>query len=186
MSSHSRQPVLRRRPTRVVPASITAAVLVVIGVAAVIAAGGRLATGDTDPTVTTILDWLADLHWNGPVLITAAVVVIILGAVLIIAGVRPGRRDALQLATTDSAPQALEAVLPRRALGRLLVSRVEQVDGVGRARADVDERRIVIQATTATRYTDDVNHQISAVVQQALAETRLRRTPRFRVIVRQA
>lgn len=180
MSNRSTELSLRRRPSRVVPASITAAVLLLIGAAAVAAVAGRLVNGRTDRTTQTVLTWLSGLRWNSAAVLTAAIVAIIAGIVLIVVAVRPGRRDALQLDLDE-----VDAVVPRRVLARLLRARVEAVDGVQQADAAVDEHRIVIQVATATRYTDDVRQQVSATVDRTLAAAGLQRTPRHRVVVRQ-
>ncbi|SDT07484.1 DUF6286 domain-containing protein [Microlunatus soli] len=178
----------RHRPSRVVPATITALVLLAIGVAALVAAGYRLATGSPDRTTAVVLSWLSGLRWNDAVLLTAAVVAVVVGLILIIAALRPGRPDVLQLSADRigaGSVRRLDGVVPRRALARLINARVGSVDGVDRVQTSVDGRRIVIQARTATRYTEDVRQQIAAAVEHLLAETALEKSPRPRVVVRQ-
>lgn len=178
-------PGLRRRPSRTVPASIVAVLLLAIGVLAVIAAVARLTNGSWASQVTAPASAVAGLTWGSAAVIAAAAVVAVLGLVLIVAALKPGARKAASVqAGSAGAAADREYVISTRAIAKLAVARADGVDGVDKVSASASDRRVHVAVTTSSQQRDAIRTQVAQAVSETLAAAGITPRPRVSVAVR--
>ncbi len=171
--SNARSRRLRHRPSRVVPASIVAIVLLAVGVLAAIAAITRLVNGIWPTQMTGPATAVAGLTWGSAAVITVASVAVAAGVVLLMAGLKPGgfRTARLQPASTNPAVADSDFVISTRAVARLAAARADQVDGVDQVSASASARRIRLQVTTTSEQVQEIRTQVSDGVTDTLTAT---------------
>jgi hypothetical protein len=181
-----RHPALRPRRPRRIPATITAAIVLVIGGLSAAIGIDRLGTGTPLTAATRGLNWLAGLSWSGPVMLAASSVAVVLGVVLVVCAIVPGKRKATGLpisVSADPAPADSEAAIPHRALGQLIAARAQSLNGIDRVRVDATEHRVRVRANTPTRYVQQVSDDLQHNVADTLSSMGIRRQPRIKVQV---
>ncbi|MDK1326393.1 DUF6286 domain-containing protein [Arthrobacter sp. zg-Y1143] len=201
MSARIHPPVsMRRRPSRSVPATITAVLLLALGVALVWAAVLRLVNGSWPVFVTEPLRWLRETSWDSTQGWTAAVILGVLGLILLLCGIIPGEYRALPLrakpvnmpgmpgaADTGGVPSVRggeTVVMSRRAVARLAASTCDHIDGVASASATASARRVHLDVTTALHGTSDLEHWVVDGVRSRLAATGLDPVPEVTASIR--
>lgn len=201
MSAGIRPPVsMRRRPSRSVPATIAAVLMLALGVALAWAAVVRLADGTWPVFVTEPLRWLQETTWDSSRGWTAAVVLGVLGLILLLCGIIPGEFRALPLRATrvdmpglpgagdtggvPSVRGGETVVMSRRAVARLAASTCDHIDGVASASATASSRRVHLDVTTALRGTSDLQHWVVDGVRSRLAATGLDPVPEVTASIR--
>ena len=178
-------PRLRRRPSRTVPASIVAVLLLAIGVLAVVVAVARLTNGSWPSQVSAPASGLAGLTWGSAAAIAASAVVAVLGLVLIIAALKPGARKAAVVQAGGSGAVAdREYVISTRAMAKLAVARADAVDGVDKVSASASDRRVNVSVTTSSQQREAIRSQVAAAVSETLAAAGISPRPRVSVAVR--
>ncbi len=184
--SNARSRRLRHRPSRVVPATIVAVVLLAVGVLAAISAITRLVTGTWPSAATTAAGGMAGLIWGSAAVITAGVVVAAVGLVLLIAGLKPGtfRTARLQPNRSTSAATETDFVISTRAIARLSAARAELVDGVDKLSVSATGRRVTIHATTTSEQADQIRSRITDGVTHTLTAAGLHPVPTVTARVR--
>lgn len=184
--SNVRSRSLRRRPSRTVPATVVAVVLLALGVLTAIAAVSRLANGSWPTQVTGAAAPVAAWTWGSTAVLTAGAVLALVGLVLLIAGLKPGGLKAASLAVpgTSEAVADTEFVISTRSLARLAVSRADSVDGVDKVSASASGHRVHLDVTTTSEQTDEIRAQVAEAVQERLASTGVQPVPRVGVTVR--
>ncbi|SEQ31785.1 DUF6286 domain-containing protein [Microlunatus flavus] len=185
MSAAARSPRLRRRPSRTVPASIVAVLLLAIGVLAVVAAVGRLVDGRWASQVSAPASAVAGVTWGSAAVLAAAAVVAVLGLVLLVAALKPGGHKAAALQVEGAGVVAdREYVVSTRAVARLAVARADDVDGVDQVSASASGRRVHVDVTTSSQQRDVVRSQVLGAVSEGLTGLGLSPRPRVTVAVR--
>ncbi|MCQ2000018.1 DUF6286 domain-containing protein [Arthrobacter zhaoxinii] len=201
MSAKIPPPVsMRRRPSRSVPATISAVLLLALGVALVWAAVVRLTQGTWPVFVTEPLRWLSETGWDSSRGWTGAVVLLLIGVILLLCGMIPGDFSALPLqakpVNMPGLPGAAESggvpsvrggenvVMSRRAVARLAASTCDHIDGVASASATASSRKVHVDVTTALHGTSDVQHWVVDGVRSRLAATGLDPVPEVTASVR--
>ena len=175
---------LRRRPSRVVPASIVAVVLLALGVLTVVAAVARLVTGTWSAQVTTAAGAVAGLTLGSAAVVAAAAVALALGVVLLLAGVKPGGFRSTQLRGAQGDPvDEVDYVITNAAVARLAVAEADRVDGVDKVGASVDGRRVRLRVTTSSEQATAIRDRVVERVSQALAATGVDPAPRVSATV---
>ena len=183
--SASRSPSLRRRPSRVVPASIVAVVLLAVGVLAVVAAVSRLVNGTWPSQVTSAASAVAGLTWGSGAIIAAAAVLAVLGLVLVVASIKPGGLKSAALRSDGAGVVAeREYVISTRAIAKLAVARADDVDGVDKVSASASGRKVQVAVTTSSEQRDAVRSQVTNAVTEALTGAGIVPPPRVSVAVR--
>lgn len=193
MSRENAPPVaLRQRPSRSVPATICAAVLLALGIVLVWCAVVRLTSGQWPEAFTAPFTWLAEQPWNSGAIWTVGALVAAAGLVLLLAGILPGGFHALsvRLPAVDGtdADRAVsgdaEAVMSRRAVAQLAAATCEHIDGVSSASATATDREVRVTATTALHDTRDLHRWVGDGVRSRLEASGLDPVPRVKVYIR--
>lgn len=169
---------LRRRPSRTVPAAITAAVLVAVGVAGVWATVERLATGHWPAWVGSTHLWGATQTFGSLIVIVLSAAVALVGLLLLLTALRPGMANAYEIIPTpvdhgrsDSEADSegdTEFVMTRRAVAKLATAHADLVDGVDSVSAAVSARRVTLTVDTASAQTGDIDRLVTDRVTTAL------------------
>ena len=176
---------LRRRPSRTVPATIVAVVLLALGVLTAITTISRLASGSWPTQVSGPAVAVGALTWASTALLTAAAVAVVLGLVLVVAGLKPGgyRSIALRGPVGDPVEQT-DYVISNAAVARLAAGRADLVDGVDKVSASADGRRVRLQLTTSSRQTAEIRDRVVRGVTESLTATGLDPAPQVSATVR--
>lgn len=183
--SDARSTSLRRRPSRIVPASITAVVLLAVGVMAAVAAISRLATGTWPSPVTRPAGAVGGSEWGSAAAVTTAVVVLVIGLVLLVAGLKPGAFTSARLDSPDSGVAVEhDFVISTRAVARLAASRAHSVDGVEKVSVSASGRQVHLRVDTTSEQRDDVRQRVVAGVTDTLTATGVQPPPRVLAVVR--
>lgn len=184
--SNARSRRLRHRPSRVVPASIVAIVLLAVGALAAIAAIARLLNGTWPAQMTGPATAVAGLTWGSTAIIAVTAVTVVAGAVLLMAALKPGgfRTARLQHGSTNPAVTDTDFVISTRAIARLATARADQVDGVDQVSAWASARRIRLQVTTTSEQVQEIRTQVGVGVTDTLTATGVQPVPRVSVAVR--
>ncbi len=90
-------PTLYRRAARVVPAVITAVMIVALGAAIIATAAHRLVTGGWFGFEPSVWSWLSALRWSSAAIWWIAAVALVVGVVLVLAALLPGRASGMRL-----------------------------------------------------------------------------------------
>jgi hypothetical protein len=179
-----RSPRLRRRPSRTVPASVVALVLLAAGALTAVAAVSRLVSGTWPAQVTGPAGSLAALTWGSAAVVAATAVAVVLGLVLLVAGLKPGGFRTARLRAPSGDPAAeTDVVISSAALARLAVAAADRVDGVDRVRASADGRHVRVRVTTPSEQTGPVRDQVVQRVRETLAATGVDPAPRVSATV---
>lgn len=176
---------LMRRPSRILPATIVALVLLAVGVLTAVIAVARLVTGDWPEPVSDTADALTDLSWGSAVVIVAAVVIVVIGVLLLGAGLSPGGLRTARLEAPDGGTvEVSDYVISTRGLARLAAARADTVDGVDRVSASATGRRVAVRVTTASEQTDEIRTRVQQAVTDALTGAGVSPGPKVSTTVR--
>lgn len=191
--SDARSSSLRRRPSRTIPATLTAIGVTAVGVALAWAAVSRLVSGRWPGWVGSIHAWAAGQSWGSAVVIVIAVVVLVLGLVLLVAALSPGQPTAYRLepatpagAGADGAPEpeSTEFVMTRRAVATLAGARAYLVDGVESVDTAVTGRAVTLTVGTVSTQHDDIAGAVTTAVRDTLGAAGLSPMPTVSTNVR--
>ena len=176
---------LMRRPSRTLPATIVALVLLVLGVVTTVVAVSRLATEDWPRPVNDLAGELTGMSWGSTVVIVAAVVLMLLGVLLLVAGLSPGGLRAARLEAPDGdSVEVSDYVISTRGLARLAAARADTVDGVEGVSASATGRRVAVRVTTASEQTDEIRTRVQQAVTDALSGAGVSPAPKVSTTVR--
>lgn len=170
---------LPRRPSRTLPATITAIVLVAAG-AGLVWLGVSALMGDTS-LAEGALSTTTAVTWGSIALYAAVAVAAVIGLVLLLAALLPGRRTALTAGTTWHGMDGTTTVMGRSAVERLATARAERVDGVSAARAQLRGGRLKLSLSTYLVSTEELQGTVRDVVQSSLDDLGLKPAPRVSV-----
>ena len=193
VSAESPPVALRSRPSRSVPATICAVVLLALGVAAIVISLLRLTSGSWPETLTAPVQWLADSAWNTPGVWALGIALAVVGLVLLLAGIIPGRFHDLPVRLPRAGDPAAEqatagepsAVMSRRAVAQLAAATCEHIDGVSSASATATDRDVRVSVATALHDTRDLQRWVGDGVHSRLEASGLDPVPRVRVAIHQ-
>lgn len=167
----------RRRPSRAVPATITAVVLLAIAVAAGWLAIARLVQGAWPSGVDSAAGLIASASWGSPWVWAVGIVLGVLGLVLLLTAIVPGRLNAVRL---GSAPD-LSVVMPNSSLAKLATGEASLIDGVNGVRASAGPRRVDLTVTTPLRETAQLVEEVREAVTRRFEDVGTQ--PRPKVVV---
>lgn len=201
MSGRIPPPVsMRQRPSRSVPATVTAVLILLLGVFLAWVAVARLVDGRWPAFLDRPVAWLADTAWNSPQGWTATAALLLIGLVLLLCGLIPGDYRTLPLrakpVNMPGLPGAGDTggvlsvrggetvVMSRRAVARLAASTCNHIDGVASASAGVSGRRVHLDVTTALHGTEDLQRWVVDGVRSRLAATGLDPVPAVTASIR--
>lgn len=184
--SNARSRSLRRRPSRTVPATIVAVVLLALGGLTAIAAISRLVQGSWPTQVTGAASTVAALTWGSAAVITAGALLALIGLVLLIAGIKLGDFKTAPLAARGASDAVgdTDFVISTRSLARLVAARADQVDGVDKVSASASGRRVHLKVTTTSEQTAEIRQQVNDGVTKRLSATGVQPVPRVSTTVR--
>jgi uncharacterized protein DUF6286 len=178
----ARSTSLRRRPARTVPATITAVVLLALGVGLVWAAVQRLARGSWPGFADQTATWLAALTWGNVWVLILSIGVAVLGLVLLVAAIKPGPPTAMAVDSGSSDDASTEVVMTRRSVAKLATARAGQVDGVDSVSSVVGARKVTVTVKTPSQQRSEIEQQVRDRVTGALLSAGL--APMPAVVVR--
>lgn len=177
---------LRRRPSRTVPATIVAVLVLALGVLVAIAAISRLVTGSWDTVVTRPAGSVATQTWASSAVLTAAVLALVVGVVLVVAGLKPGSyRSARLNGPTGEGVEQTDYVITNGAVARLAAGAADLVDGVDKVSASAGGRTVRLRLTTSSEQTAQIRDRVVEGVTRSLAATGLDPAPRVSATVHQ-
>lgn len=183
--SDARSTPLRQRHSRVVPATITAVILLAIGVLAAVAAISRLATGTWASQVSTPAGAVGGLTWGSAAVIATTAVVLVLGLVLLIAGIKPGAFTSTRLdSSTPGAAGERDFVISTRAMARLAAARADTVDGVEKVSVSASGRKVHLRVDTTSEQRDEIRQRVVSSVTDTLTSAGIQPPPRVSAAVR--
>lgn len=177
-------PPLRRRPARVVPAVLVS--LLALGTAGFLAWAAvlRFSRGSWPEPVASGAPAVLETPVTDPGVLAAGIVLGALGLVLLLCALVPGRHRSARLHVPAHLYNGSEeTVLTHRGLGRLLETRTGRVDGVGRVRATVSDRRVRLHVDTPLRSTGGLRRRVRTVAEDAFVRLPLTTTPKLSVTV---
>jgi hypothetical protein len=184
--SNARSRRLGGRPSRTVPASIVAVILLAIGALAAVLAIARLVNGTWPSQVTGAASSAAALTWGSVAVIAGGAVVALVGLVLLVAGVTLGAFKTAQLQPGQSSDTVVDTdfVISTRAMARLAAARADQVDGVDKVSASASGRRVRLKVTTTSEQADEIRDHVQQGVSETLSGAGVRPMPRVIATVR--
>ena len=177
-------PPLRRRPARVVPSVLVG--LLALGAAGYLAWAAvlRFGRGSWPEPVASAVPAVLETPVTDPGVLAAGIVLGVLGLVLLLCALVPGRHRSARLRVPGHLyGGSEETVLTHRGLGRLLEARTGRVDGVGRVRATVRDRRVRLHVDTPLRSTAGLHDRVRTVAEDAFVRLPLTTTPTVSVTV---
>lgn len=181
----SRTP-LSRRPTRTVPAAITALIITAVGAGALWASITRLVTQSWPSLLTAPANAIATLTWSSVTTIIIAVVLAVVGLIALICAIKPGAPTTLPLSLAGVADT--EMVIGRRSVARLSTALADLVDGVDQVTAIASRRTVRLVVRTPTdddpRAVAEIRSAVTEQVTAGLMSTGLTPTPTVSVTVR--
>jgi len=182
--SNARSRRLRRRPSRVVPATIVAAILLAIGTLTAIAAIARLVTGTWAAQVTGSARSVSALTWGSAAVIAAGVVFAVLGLILLIAGIKLGAfRTAELSAPAGGKVGETDYVISTRGLAHLAAAEADTVDGVDKVSASASGRKVHVAVSTESEQVDQIRQRVQAGVTDRLAAAGVSPAPKVTTTV---
>ncbi len=183
MSAATAPRKLVRRPSRMVPASLLAVVLLVGGGLGVWLLGAYFLHGSVPSEASDAVTTIADTRLDSTVAQVVAVALAFLGLMMVLTALVPGRPSRTRVLDGDVAG---ETAISRRDLARRIRRRAEHVDGVHSVRVEVGRRRTEVSVHTVVDDTGPVLRAARATVEQAVNELRPTRSvpPRVRIVRR--
>lgn len=156
----------RNLPSRTIPSSLTAVVLLLVAVGLGWLAIARLVQGSWPAGVETAAGGAEPLTWADPLMWAAGIILAVLGLILLLAAVLPGHFSAVRLDDTrsESGAERMSVVVPNSSLARLAVSEAAIIDGVGGVRASAGPRRVDVNVTTPLRETSSLAAEVRDAV----------------------
>lgn len=179
MSNNPRS--LTRRPSRSLPATALAIVLLALGALGAWLTLTLLTTGQWPAQATRSIESIGSTPMGSTAVLATACVLAVLGLVTVLLALWPG--DPRHLAVLgDEVPG--QTVISRRDLSTLIQRRVEQVDGVQSARVRTTRSRAVVRVDTLLRDNAQVRQDAHAAALSALDQINPDRPMRIRVHMR--
>lgn len=174
---------LDRRPSRSVPATLLALVLLVLGVLGLWTLGSLLFDGAWPAWAASPVDAVSGLRLDSSPMATAAAALVVAGVLLLLSAALPGR-TARRLVLTDDVPGA--TAVSHRDLSRHVRRRVERSDGVQSSRVRVSRRRVDVDALSPLDDPDPVRLRVEEASREAVDALHPIPAPRVRVRMRRA
>jgi len=183
--NNARSRRLRRRPSRVVPATIVAVVLLAIGSLTAVAAIARLVNGAWATQVTRPARSVSALTWGSSATIVTGAVLALIGLVLLVAGLKLGAfRTARLAAPAGGEVGQTDYVISTRGLAHLAAAQADDVDGVDRVSASASGRKVHVAVTTASEQADRIRERVQAGVAGRLTAAGVSPAPKVTATVR--
>ena len=177
---------LRRRPSRTVPATIVAVLLLALGLLTVVAAVRRLVLGTWDSVVTRPAGSVAAQTWASSTVLAVAIAALVVGIVLVVAGLKPGSyRSARLRGPAGEGVDQTDYVITNGAIARLAAGRADLVDGVDKVSASADGRRVRLRLTTSSEQTAQIRDRVVQGVTETLTTAGVEPAPRVTATVHQ-
>ena len=130
MSKQYVSPPLIRRPSRTLPVTILAVVLLAAGVVAIIAAIQRLQHGSLPQWVAWGRGHMTTASWLNDTALTVAIVIGVVALLFLIWAFKPGRTSGVFLQPSEGAPDNREIVMDNSDLTGWLSRWLDEEDGV--------------------------------------------------------
>lgn len=177
---------LRRRPSRIVPATIVSLVVLALGVGLVWITVLHLLNGSWPSFLSSLNSWATTLTWGSPTAIAISLATIGVGLILLVAAWTPGRPKSMTLHVDPSASDSsdpsgqigsTEYVMSRHAVAKLAAAQADQVDGVDSVSAVVTGRRVDLSVRSASEQRGELQDVITDRVRTALQGAGLQPMP---------
>lgn len=189
--SDARSTPLRRRPSRTVPATVVAVLMLAVGALTAVAAIAQLVNGSWPSQVTGVASTAAKVTWGSTTAITAGAGILVVGLILLIAGLKRGAFSIARLDTsvpsntqTGGAVAERDYVISNRAMARIATAHADTVDGVDKVSASASGRRVHLSVNTTSEQTAEISQRVVAAVTNALVASSIQPQPRVTASVR--
>lgn len=183
--SDARSTPLRRRPSRTVPATIVAVLMLAVGALTAVAAIAQLVNGSWPSQVTGVASTAAKVTWGSTTAITAGAGILVVGLILLIAGLKRGGFSVARLDTSiPGAVAERDYVISNRAMARIATAHADTVDGVDKVSASASGRRVHLSVNTTSEQTAEISQRVVAAVTNALVASSVQPQPRVTASVR--
>ncbi|GAA1362038.1 hypothetical protein GCM10009596_21030 [Arthrobacter rhombi] len=173
---------LRPRPARVVPATIAAVVLILLGAALAVLAILRLQDGAW-PSAATFLADAGNRQWGARSIAAGGGILALIGLVMVLCGILPGRSSSRStpVPAAGESVETAEAAVTRRGTQHLVENRVRALDGVGSCSARLSGTKLSVTVRTPLREHDELARAVQTVTDDVLAANLDGRIPKTNV-----
>ncbi|WP_152347093.1 DUF6286 domain-containing protein [Brevibacterium sp. CFH 10365] len=185
--------LLRNRPSRIGPATLSAIVLLALAVAlgwagiAAFVATGSVVAPLTGTSGTSAAEAAGNLHWNSALVIAVGVVLALLGLISLILGLSPGARRILGVRADGSEHIGdFEVAMPTSALSQIAAAAADGVDGVSGVKASSNAKSTIVTFSTPIRDFEPIRAEVEAAVKDRFAAISFDRTPAVKVQARRS
>lgn len=175
----ARSTKLRRRPSRVIPATVVSVLLIAVGAGLVWATVIRLTSGTWSAYLAPFTRWASALTWGASITIVISLAAVVVGLIVLVTAWKPGRPSAMVLQPAHETEQAgsTEFVITRRAVAKLATAHADQVDGVDSVSAVVGARRVRLSVKSASEQRSELQATVTDRVRDALHSAGLHPLP---------
>lgn len=185
--SDAKSSSLRRLPSRTVPATIAAIVMIGLGVAGVWASVERLTSGRWPGWVGSTHKWFGSQAWGDTVVIAIAAVVALVGLLLLVVALKPGMPNAYEIEGADLGDTRrgdTDFVMTRKSVAKLARAHAATVPGVDSVSASATSRRVTLTVKTLSEQGQAVEERVTSQVTDALTAAGLSPRPTVTTTVR--
>lgn len=183
--TNARSKALRRRPSRSVPAIITALVMIALGVALGWLGIARLTNGTWPSVLRSTGKTVGSAAWSAGTTIAVLAVTAVLGLILLLAALIRGRFNSVNVAprSTSSDVEDTDFVITRHGIAKLATARAGMIDGVDSVSTTATGSRVRMNIRTPSRQNDEIKSRVTQSVQSHLEAAGLQPVPRVAATV---
>lgn len=161
MSKQYVSPPLIRRPSRTLPVTILAVVLLAAGVVAIIAAIQRLQHGSLPQWVAWGRGHMTTASWLNDTALTVAIVIGVVALLFLIWAFKPGRTSGVFLQPSEGAPDNREIVMDNSDLTGWLSRWLDEEDGVASSVVKRRGKTLKVHAETDVKDSEVMREQLT-------------------------
>lgn len=181
MSSSHVSPSLLSRPSRTVPVTILAVLMVIVGVLAAVAGGYRLSTGALPSWARWARGWMTTPSWTSTPVLVTVIVIAVLTLLCLLWAIVPGRRSGVEPTGPVEAGTSREIVMDNSELTGWVRRWLEQEDGVKSASVKTRGRKLTVSVETDVSDPEALRERITSQIVSRLDSLELKRPLDVRV-----
>lgn len=184
MSRQYMSPPLIRRPSRTVPVTILAVLLVAAGVVAIIAAIQRLQHGSLPGWLAWGRGHMTTVTWLNSTALTVAIVIGVIALLLLIWALKPGRTSGVLLEPGEGAPDNREVVMDNSDLTGWLSRWLDEEDGVASSAVKRRVNTLRVDVETTVKDPEVMREQLMTRIADRVDSLGLKQPPKVKVRLR--
>lgn len=174
-----RNPRIRRRPDRRIPALVVSLALIALGGLGVWWSASALFEGQPLAGVQRA----ENLTWASGLIIATASIIVVSGLLLVLCALVPGRAAVVNIDSTEWGP-GRNTVVTTRGLARMAEAEAERTEGTVDAKAQGRPRRVDLRVGTVAPEAKEVRMLLAGRVTERFRALSLKRVPRVAVHTR--